>query len=830
MFQNYISVALRNLIKHKLYSAINIIGLAVGLAACVLIMLFVRDELSYDKFWAKSDSIHRLNTTFNIPGREPFETVVAQGPTKEALKTYFPEEIEYVTRFNGMRPVVRYGDAVYSESMMWTDPETVDMFDLEVIAGDLRATLNDNASIAFNEEMAQKYFGDENPIGKVITVNLYELERDYRVGAVFKNLPHNTVLDFSVLAMIDEKDFENQRWEFADWYSVNNYVFFQLKDGVQVETINSRLPAFTDTYIEIPLSFSGGKKVDGSQFVKYSTQPLVDIQLYRPGRAGGEMKPTGSIDNVLLFSAIAGLILLIACINFMNLATAKSTQRAREVALRKVLGANRGQLIVQFLGESVMIALIGLVFGIVLVELVLPSFGDFVSKELMFNYADGMTLAILLGLVCFVGVVGGVYPALVLSGFLPARVLKANKSAESSGSAMLRTALVVVQFTISIALVVSTGVVYGQKYYATNLDPGFNKENLFVLYNIGRNGVSDKRDALKEEIARLPGVVATSLTSDAPASGNESNRSIQVPGDDSNQDILIGTQNVDYDFLETYQIPLIAGRNYSREFSTDVLPSREEVEAGDAREAALIVNEGALRRMGIGSPQDAIGKTVKMGFGPENDVPVKIIGVVPDVNFQSLRTVIRPEMYILDPGYYGNLTVRYEGDSAELIEAVENIWKSMISDVPYEYGFVDERMAREFTEETNQSIILGIFAGLAIVIACLGLYGLASFTAERRTKEIGIRKVMGASVLDIVRLLLWQFSKPVMVANLIAWPLASWGMMQWLESFPYRLGDWVLVPLCLAAGLIALLIAWITVGGNAAKVARSNPIKALRYE
>ncbi len=733
-----------------------------------------------------------------------------------------------MTRFNGMRPVVRYGDAVYSESMMWTDPETVDMFDLEVIAGDIRATLNDNASMAFNEEMAEKYFGDEDPIGKVITVNLYGLERDYRIGAVFKNLPHNTVLDFSVLAMIDEQDFVDQRWEFADWYSVNNYVFFQLKDGASIETIKSRIPAFTDTYIEIPPSFSGGKKVDASSFIKYSTQPLVDIQLYPQGRAGGEMKPTGSIDNVLLFSAIAGLILLIACINFMNLATAKSTQRAREVALRKVLGANRGQLIFQFLGESVMIALIGLVFGIVLVEMVLPSFGDFVSKDLVFNYADGMTLAILLGLVCFVGVVGGVYPALVLSGFLPARVLKANKSAESSGSTMLRTALVVVQFTISIALVVSTGVVYGQKYYATNLDPGFNKENLFVLYNIGRTGVSDKRDALKEEIARLPGVVATSLTSDAPASGNESNRTIQVPGDGTNQDILIG--NVDYDFLETYQIPLLAGRNYSREFSTDVMPRPEAVEKGEAYESSLIVNEGALRRMGFASPQEAIGKMVKMGYGPDQDSPFKIIGVVPDVNFQSLRTVIRPEMYILDPGYYGNLTVRFEGDSADLIEAVENVWKTMITDVPYEYGVVDERMAREFTEETNQSIILGIFAGLAIVIACLGLYGLASFTAERRTKEIGIRKVMGASVLDIVRLLLWQFSKPVMVANLIAWPLASWGMMNWLESFPYRLDDWVLVPLCLAAGLLALLIAWITVGGNAAKVARSNPIKALRYE
>ncbi|WP_286829753.1 MULTISPECIES: ABC transporter permease [Kordiimonas] len=829
MFQNYISVALRNLIKHKLYSAINIVGLAVGLAACVMIMLFVRDELSYDKQWANADKLHRLHVTFAVPGREPFVTVSAQGPTKAALQNFFPEEIERVTRFNGMNPVLRYGDAVFSESIMWTDSETVDMFDFNVVAGDLRAALNDNASLAINQSFAKKHFGDTDPIGQVITINNYDLERDYRIAAVFEDLPHNTVLDFQAMAMIDEQDFVNQGWEFAQWFSVNNYVYFQLKDGASIDTINSRLDDFANANISIPGQFTGGREVQASDFIEYTSQPMPEIQLDPRAPSGGEMKATGSMTTVLTFTAIAGLILLIACINFMNLATAKSTQRAREVAIRKVMGARRGQLITQFLGESILLALIGLTLGVVLVELFLPSFGEFLGKELVFDYADGVTLSILVGLVVAVGVLGGVYPALILSGFLPSRVLKANKSAETSGSAALRNVLVILQFTISIALIVATSVVYGQKFYATNMDPGFNKDNLMVINNVGRAGAVDKQQAFKEEVLRLPGVVGASYSSDAPASGNESNRSVEIPGSEAGS-ILIGTQSIDYEFLDTYQIPLVAGRNYSRDFATDILPKGQNNVDGEIQNGAIIVNEGALRRFGFGTPEQSVGKVIQIGISDENLAQLEIIGVIPDTHFQSLRSVMRPEMYFLEPDQYRSLTIRFQGNGSELASRIEGVWKSMVTTVPFDYQYVDERMAREFTEEANQSVLLGIFSALAVIVACLGLYGLASFTAERRTKEIGIRKVLGASVFDIIRLLIWQFSKPVLVANLIAWPLAVWGMMSWLENFPYRLDTWILLPLCLFAGFIALMIAWGTVGGNAAKVARSNPIKALRYE
>ncbi|SDE06273.1 ABC transporter permease [Kordiimonas lacus] len=826
MFQNYISVALRNLIKHKLYSAINIVGLAVGLAACVLITLFVRDEMSFDTFWKDADKLYRMNTTFNVPGREPFVTVMAMGPAKGAIERYFAGEVEAVTRFNNEWPVIEYDNKVFSEEVYFTDPETVDMFSLDVVAGDIKQSLNDNSTLVVNESFAKKHFGDKDPIGEVMTLTYYATTRDYRIGAVYKDLPHNSVMDFRALIMIDEADFENFPWEYGHWFSVNNNIFFKLKDGVSIDALNARWKDFTDTMMDVRDQIEPG--TNPSDFVTFSSQPLLDIQLYPAG--DGEMKPTGDIKTVMIFSAIAGLILLIACINFMNLATAKSTQRAREVAIRKVMGARRGQLITQFLGESILLALIGLVLGIVLVEMALPVYSDFLGRELTFEYSDGTTLAILLGLIAFVGTLGGFYPAIALSGFQPSRVLKANKSAETSGSIMLRNALVVLQFTISIGLIVSTAVVYGQMVYGQNMDPGYQKDNMLVIRNVGRSGMLEQQEAFKQEVLRMQGVNNASLTSGRPADGNESNSSVEIPGNPEAGSILLGRQGVDHDFFETYQIPFVAGRAYDLSRGTDGTPSSEGAKEGEVLQGTVVVNERTIRRLGFGTPEEAIGKVVRMGVGDDVQADLSIIGVVPDINFQSLRQIIRPEMYVMSDSWKGNLTINFNGDAQALLSQVENVWKRMAPTVPFSYEYVDQALAEEFEAEQALATMLGGFSMLAIAVACLGLYGLASFTAERRTKEIGIRKVLGASVIDIVRLLIWQFSKPVLVANLIAWPLAVWGMMSWLETFPYRIDTWLLIPLCLFAGFIALMIAWGTVGGNAAKVARSNPIKALRYE
>lgn len=833
MFWNYLQVAYRSILGNKLYSAINVVGLAIGLAACILILLFVRDELSYDKFWKNADSIHRLHVTFNVPGREPFVTVSAQGPVKHAVDRYFAEEVERSTRFAGLAPIVRHGDQVLREIIHWTDPETADMFDLQVVAGDVKAALNDNASLAVNESFARKYFGDADPIGQVLTLNNFDLQRDYRIAAVFKDLPHNTVLDFQALAMIDEQDFAGQPSLFAQWFSVNNMFFMQLKDGVSIDAVNSRITDFTDTAIDIPPgALDEGTKP--SDFIAFTTMALPDIQLNPAG--AGEMKTTGDKQIVIVFATIAGLVLMIACINFMNLATAKSTRRAREVALRKVLGARRRQLVTQFIGESILIALIGLALGVVMVELLVAPFGEFLGKELVLNYADTTTVAVFLGLVAFVGAIGGLYPALVLSGFRPSRILKANRSAETKGSANIRGGLVILQFAISITLIVVTGVVYGQMFYATTLDPGFNKENLLVVKNVGRSGFEDKQQALFQEVVNLPGVLGASYSADAPISGNESNTSVEIPGNEEVGSVLIGRQTVDHDFFDVYQIPIVAGRAYSRDFVNDGFPAVAGTEEGVVLNGTVVVNEGALRRFGFPSAEEAVGNLIRVPAGRGGPgqtlrfAHLEIIGVAADTNFQSLRSVIRPEMYYLVDGRYRNLAIRFEGNPVELINRVETVWRGLTGNIPFRYEFVDELIEAEFLGEQNLATTLGVFAGLAILVACMGLYGLAAYTAERRTKEIGIRKVMGARVLDIVRLLLWQFSKPVLLASVIAWPVAVWATLSWLETFPYRIADWILLPLCVAAAFIALMIAWATVGGNAARVARANPIKALRYE
>ena len=832
MFQNYFRVACRNLLKNKLYSAINIAGLAVGLAACILISVFVRDELSYDRHWANADQLYRLHTTFELPGRDPIVTVVSQGPAKAALKTYFEQEIIATTRFRNFNPVVTRDGSSFTEEVHYTDPDTAAMFDLTLISGDMKKAIADNSSLAVNRSFAMKHFGTTEAVGEVLTFNLFEIQRDYRIGAVFEDLPHNTVLKFQALAMIDESDWSSRPYMFSQWFSANNTIFLQLRDGVNIDTINNRLAAFTDNHISLPAGAVSDKEVKGSDFIHYSTISIKDIQLNPAG--SGEMKPTGNKTTVLIFAAIAGLILLIACINFMNLSTSRSTQRAREVALRKVMGARRGQLIAQFLGESTLLALIGLLLGLVLVELSLPAYADFLGKTLVFSYIDGFTLAILAGLIAVVGVLGGVYPALVLSGFRPARVLKANKSAESSGSALLRNILVVFQFTISIALIVATTTVYSQMLYATAMDPGFNKDQLLTIEGTNRPGAAEKQDALKQELLGLPGVTRVAFSSEAPFSSSENNQGVSIPGQPEAGTMIIGSLTIGYDFMDTVETPLLAGRNYSRDFALDAMPDPEKLTEGEMGQGNILVNESALRRLGLGTPEQALGRELSLGIGGSahggKTALFTVVGVVADMHFQSLKKVKRAQVYLMRGKPSSNILVRYQGDPTKVSAALVRVWKDMIPDVPVEYAFADEVAAQEFTREVNTAKMLGMFSSLAIIIACLGLYGLASFTAERRTKEIGIRKVLGARVTTIVGLLIWQFSKPVLLANLLAWPIAAWGMITWLENFPYRLDSWVLAPLCFMAGLLALTISWLTVGGNAARVARRNPIQALRYE
>lgn len=823
MFRNYLSIALRNLIKNKLYSAINIIGLAVGLAACMLIFLFVRDELSFDQHWAKADSIARIHVTLSPPGREPFVLVQSPGRAKSSLEDFFAQEIERVGRIARFQPVMMIDGQARAEGVNWVDSSLVEMFDFSVVAGDLQAAMSDNASLAVSTEFAERVFGTSDVLDRVVNMTTFGLQRDYKIAAVYVN-PGHSVVNLPAMAMIDEEDWRDQSYFFEQWFSVNTQTYFELKDGVGLDSIANRLTAFTDASIPTD-NFPPGVKP--SDFVQFNVMMLKDLRLYAEGQ--GEYVAGGDADTVMVFSAIAILILIIACINFMNLATAKSTQRAREVALRKVLGAQRKTLILQFLGESALVAVLSLILSVVVVEISLPAFAAFTEKDLTLDLLSGQVAGAMISLVVMVGLIGGFYPALVLSGFRPARVLKANKSSEIGGSAGLRNVLVVLQFSISIALITATAVVYGQKLYATSLNPGFSKDNVLVVQNLSRQGASEMRSIFAEQVRKLPGVVAASLLSEVPANGNENNNSVTVPGRPPEETTLIGVQNVDEHFLDAFKIDLVAGRGFDRDIALDRLVPYDEMVADSQVPGNVLVNQMALRKLGFPTDDSALGMQFVIGRNG-GEILLTIVGILPDMNFQSIRRVIRPEMIFYDEPNFRNLAIKFEGDPQELVDRVQALWTDMIPSVPFAYHYTDEALAEEFREEAAVATMLAVFAALAVVIACLGLYGLAAFTAERRTKEIGVRKVLGARVRDIVQLLIWQFSKPVLIANLIAWPLTAWAMLSWLETFPVRLDAWVLIPLSLIAGLAALAIAWVTVGGNAARVARSKPISALRYE
>ncbi len=825
MFQNYFKVAFRNLIRNKLYSMISIIGLAIGYATCILIMLFVIDELSYDQHWNNADTIARVNTTVLIQGRSPFVSVSASSPLKEVITNFFPDEVIRATRFIPMHPTVTVNGTAFSEEMHWTDPETAKMFDLKVLSGDIESALNDKSSLVVSESFAKKYFGNEEAIGKILNIKLHDIDRDYKIGAVFKDLPYYTSLNFRAFAKFDINDFPTRKMFFDTWGNLGEHlVYIQLKDAGSFKSVADRLPGLVDKHVVGLDGLKPNPDAKNSDFYIQTLQKLTDIHLNPTGM--GEMKPSGNLKTVQIFMVIAGIVLLIACINFMNLATAKSTQRAREVGLRKTLGASRQQLIVQFLGEAVILAIIGLLIGLIFVEISLPVFNDFLNIALVFSYSDYVTLLMLVGLVIIVGLIAGFYPAIILSGFLPARVLKSNNSAEKSSSANLRNILVVLQFTISISLIIATVTVYGQTYYATHQDMGYNKNNLIILKNANTGDMAEKTEVLKETLLKESAISSASYVWYSPIDIHERLGSFQVAQEDLSQSIFISGQGADYGFLDTFKIPLVAGRFYSRDFAADGMPAITAVQDGSSATGTIVINEASVKKLGLGTAEQAIGRYVTFN----GMIKLEVIGVTPNIYFQSPKKPIRAESYALLPKGSDILAIKFNGSSTNIVNIVEKVWNNFTNTVPFQYEFVDEAIAIEFEKEQNLAVVLAIFSIITVLVACLGLYGLAVFTVEMRTKEIGIRKIMGASVFDIVRLLLWQFSKPVLIANLIAWPLSSWMMLSWLENFPTRLDSWLLIPLCLMSGLIALIIAWQTVAYNAARVARSSPVNALRYE
>ncbi|MCC3861279.1 ABC transporter permease [Pseudemcibacter aquimaris] len=826
LLTNYFVSAWRNIFKHSLFSAINILGLAIGLAACIMIALFVRDELSYDKFWTKADNIYRPNITFTVPGRDPMYMGMTPGPVMNAMKKDFPD-IEHATRYSIQEPTIIVDDNYFVDYITLVDPEFTDIFDLEIISGSLDGAMDSYSNIILNETLAQKYFGNTNVAGEILTVDFDNFKKDYNIVAVMKDMRENSHVKPKAIISIDEAAWLDRPYMFDAWFSTNSQLFFSLQNGANIENINKAYPDFVNrNFPKLPF---GGDDAETSDMIVMSTMNIQDIHLN--ALSNGEYHQGGNKNTVMIFATVAILILVIAAINFMNLSTARASQRAKEVSLRKVMGASRKDLIIQFLGESVLMTLFALVIALSIVELALPLYNETIGKELVINYGSSDLLNIVL-LAFGVGLLGGAYPAFVLSHFRPAETLKANKSAESDASVKLRYILVVMQFAVSITLFVSTSVVYGQMLYARTMDLGYNTENVLAIKEAGRDVVYEKMLTLVEEIRRMPGVTAVTWSDFMPGNSNNNNTIVHTEGQTVEDGVLIGSRNVGYEYFKTFDIPMIAGRAYSKERG-DRNVMTDDLRNGINYTGSIMLNQSALGRLGFTSPEEAIGQIIYKGAGqPEENLTAtyEIIGVIPDIHFDSLKTTIRPEVYELENDWGRVIAARFQGDPTLVVEQVRALWEQEIPSIPFDYDFISDAIAKQYSAEQGQATMFAAFSGLAIFIACLGLYGLASFTADRRTKEIGIRKVMGASVFDVVKLLVWQFSKPVIIANLLAWPISYYAMSVWLENFVYRIEIYYVVGFCLLAGISAMLIAWSTVASNSMRVAKANPIFALRYE
>jgi putative ABC transport system permease protein len=834
MWRNYLTVGVRALMKNRTYAFINIFGLAVGLAACLMLLLYVRYETSYDAWLPNSENVYQFQSHFRNPqtGQE-LKLQQTSYIAGQRARTDFPQ-IERSVYAWGSGPIaLRNGESLQVEDALLTDSLFFDVLRFPLVKGDPMTALAQVNTIVLTESEARRIFGAEDPMGKTVTLVLRGISTDYRVTGIARDVPRNSHIRFDMVARIEPGTIYAETPQMlTSWGWQSGWFYFTVRPGTDVDSIRAQLPAWERR--NIPDETFGQTTTNQGDDQDWKIANLRDIHLGDTNR--GSMTPGNDRSTIVTFTVIAFLILGMACVNFTNLATARASQRAREVALRKVLGANRQQLITQFLTESVLIAAIAMLAALALVELLLPALSSFLDADLSMTYfgAGTMLLPILL-LTLLVGAAGGIYPAFYLSRFQPAQVLKANKSsAEAAGSGRLRNALVIAQFAVSIGLIICTAIVYAQTIYAQTADPGFRREGLIQIEGFGRRQLAERAETIVEELKRVPGVVSIGRSSIGISTNSSTNNGVQVPG--QAEPVVIGTYNVDPNFFETMGIRLVAGRLFDENrpadnFNLPVVPTPDSQRALVARGVNVVINELAARRLGFRSPADAIGKTVQAGFVDDEYgvATARIIGVVQDSRFRSIRQPLDPIMFGWNATAAGVLLVRYDtSDPQGVRDRIAQTWRRVAPDVPFDGVFSEERVAEVYEAETARTQVFAGFAALAVIIACLGLFGLAAFTAERRTKEIGIRKVLGARTRDIVGLLAWQFSKPVIIANLIAWPVAWWAMREWLNTFDARI-DLGPTPFVLA-GAIALAIAIGTISGHAFKVARANPIHALRYE
>lgn len=812
MLSNYLKIAWRNIIGSPLFSGINVIGLAIGLACCIIITVFVNHELSYDKHWQNSDRIYRVTRDFFSNNLR----LAAVAPNVAPLLLEDFPEVEDATRLltSGQITVSRGDMRVREERMAIVDSNVFEFFDLQFIDGDPETALARPTDLVLTERAAARYFGSENPVGQ--TVNLMG-QVDLTVTGIIEDLPENTHMQFELLGSIDAIPVMMGPDALENWGSNNYYTYIRLPAGYDYRDLEARFPAFLDKH-------RGEGDSEGNSL---NMQPIRDIHLHSDRDA--EWRANGSASVVYTFSAVALVVLLIACINFMNLTTARSTQRAREVGVRKVVGASRKQLIAQFLGESILLTALAMLLAVAIVELAMPSVAAFLEKPLEFSLASPVVLGTLIMGVLLVGLFAGSYPAFYLSHFRPAEVLKGTAS--GGGSPLLRKGLVVFQFAMSVGLLIATGVVVAQMNYVQSYDLGYDKSRNIVTSLPFFADLWETYEPLKTELEAHPDIESVVYSSRIPGMQNLDGSGYVAEGVQITMDSVLGISDikVDYQWFDHYGVPFLAGRAFRQNEMRIEMPTDEN----PVTNGVAILNESGARRFGW-SPDEAVGKIIRQPMSRELDTFVdrEVVGVIPDIHFSSLHDEMKATVYAEPNENYGrSISVKVApGDPREAIAYFESVWSRIVPNEPPEWEFLDGRFDALYRAEVKQAQMFGVFAAFAIFVATLGLFGLASFTTERRTKEIGIRKVMGASVKDIVLLLTSDFTKLVIVANVIAWPVAYYFMREWLNRFVYQapFAEWAW--LFIASAVAALGVAWLTIALQAGRAAKARPVLALRYE
>ena len=799
MLRNYFKVAVRNILKHKFYSAINVLGMTIGVTACILIVLYVVDELSYDRFHEKSDRMYQVGLHGKIGGQE-VRTANTCPPLWRAMADEIPD-VEATTRIAEFwGSVVKYGDQAFNEDRVYyADSNFFNFFTFDLLEGDPRTALAEPQSVVLTRDMATKYFGNEDPMGKLMIIGDTVT---YKVTGIAENPPGNSHFRFNMLVSSSSVSrLQDQIW-------LNNYLYtyFILNEHGSLENVKRGLNDLVIKYVGPEIERFMGisvtqMKEQGGIYGFFPTK-VTDIRLHATTRDG--LEPGGNITYVYFFGAVALFIIILACINFMNLATARSAGRAREVGLRKALGSLRIQMVGQFLAESIIYSFIAVVIAVAASYILLPWFNELSGKHLTPDFlTHPWFIGGLVAFILFVGLLSGSYPAFYLTSFNAVEVLK-GKLRAGMKSKGIRSALVVFQFGISIFLIIFTASVYLQLKYMQDRNLGMDKENVLIIGNTWR--LQNNRQTFRNAIDGYSNVEKTSFTNNSFPGVNNTT---VFKAADSDQDHIMGVYYADYDHADVLKLEMVAGRFFSRDFPSD--------------STAIILNEAAAREFGW---EDPLREEV-LYLDPDAPQRLRVIGIMKDFNFESLKEQIRPlAIRFADWGH--ELTIRYHGNPSELVSQIESLWKSYAPNEPFEYFFLDENFDELFRAEQRLGSIFTILSALAIFVAGLGLFALASFTGEQRTREIGIRKVMGATVSGLVYLLSREFTVLVLMAFIPGAILGWWVVNEWLASFAYRttISPWIFI----LSGVASIVIAWLTVGFQALKAASTNPANALRYE